>query len=229
MARVKYGSLISEISGSIGSSTFQKSSYGNTLRTKPRPRRTQSDSQNVCRRYMSQLHIAWRSLTDDERRQWNQFISYSGQKILRDKNVLLTGHSLFLKYNFMRLFAHLAIMTVPVYQPLPVWPTTLDELAFDEGTMGAYFESADASNLALLVSASIPRNPSLRFSASGLRMFYGTGEAAQPCNVYPAYNTVFGFTPAEGDTLHYTYQWFSMISPAYSAIFKGIIQVTEYH
>jgi hypothetical protein len=229
MARVKYASLVSDISGSIGSATFQKSLYGNTLRSKPRCRKSGSASQQGIRILMMQCHQAWRSLSDAQRRQWNQFINYSGASINRDRAVLLTGHALFLKYNFLRLFAHLAIMTNPVYLPIDPWPK-LYEVAFDENSMVGYFsDNTYSDNLRVIFAASPRRLPSLSFSPAGLRSFYNDGSSLSTCPFYPGFNTVFGAIPAVGQTIHYSFQFFSTLSPAISAISSGKIAITAYH
>lgn len=229
MARIKYGSLVSEISGSIGSATFQKSNFGNTLRTKPRSRRSGTPSQLSNRYLMMQLHQAWRALSDAQRQQWNQFIAYSGASINRDRGILLTGHSLFLKYNFLRLFAHMAIMTTPVYAPIKPWPI-LYEVAFDENTAVAYFsDDTYVDDVRVIFALSARRLPSLSFAKAGLRSFYNAGDSLSTCNLYPSYTSIFGAPPAVGQTLHYSFQFFSTVAPAIGPRVSGIINVTAYH
>jgi hypothetical protein len=121
MARVKFGSLLTEISGSIGGSTFQRNKYGNTLRNKPNPIKSQSPSQLSVRQLMKQAHDAWTALTDAERKQWQQYTTFSNPKIRHDHNVVMSGHSLYLKYQVLRLLAGLEILDSLVYIPMPTW------------------------------------------------------------------------------------------------------------
>ena len=109
MARIKYGPLISDIAGSVGGSTFQRSASGNTLRNKPIPIHTTSGSQLQVRQYMKMAHAAWLAMEITERQQWNQFVNYSTPKIKHDRAVIMSGHNLYLKYQVARLMAGLAI------------------------------------------------------------------------------------------------------------------------
>ena len=79
MARVKFGSLVTEISGSIGGSTFQRNSFGNTLRNKPNPIRSRTAAQLSIRQYMKQAHAGWTALTAAER----QRIKRKGDRLVK--------------------------------------------------------------------------------------------------------------------------------------------------
>jgi hypothetical protein len=229
MARIKYGSLVSQISGSIGTATFQKSLFGNTLRSKPIPRHSSSPSQLVCRAYMMQVHYAWRALYPVQRDAWNKFISYSGATINRDRAILLSGHSLFIKYNYLRLFCHLTIMTDPVFKVISPWPT-LTEIAFDDPYLIAYYDSdVYEDTLALVMAISNTRLPSLSFTWQGLRSFRWDRNSLSTAVFYPPYDTVFGAIPAVSDILHYSFQFFSYDSPVIAGPVSGVIAVTDYH
>lgn len=226
MARIKYGSLISEISGSIGSATFQKSQYGNTLRNKPNPRKSSSASQLYRRSMMMLLHQAWRDLTDDQRRQWNQFISYSSQSINRDRHVLLTGHSLFLKYNYFRLLSELAILEDPVYIPMPVWPVITDFMyaAAAEFYINFNFDPGD-NNLQPIIKMSAVRNPSLSFTKQGLLFLpvVSSGDTFIECSAEII--ALFGKLPLAGETIHYEVFFYSTFAPIYSSITHAVTVV----
>jgi hypothetical protein len=229
MARIKYGSIVSEVSGSVGSATFQKSLYGNTLRNKPRPRKSTSPSQLVCRSYMTQLHNAWRALLPAQRDAWNKFISYSSASINRDRNVLLTGHALFIKYNYLRLFSHLTMMSDPVFKVIDPWPT-LTEIAFDTPKLVCYFNSdVYEATLGLIMSVSNPRVLSQSFSKQGLRSFYWDRLSLSTAYFLPSYLGVFGALPAVTDILHFSYQFFSFNAPIIAGPVSGTIAVTAYH
>jgi hypothetical protein len=225
MARIKFGALVSEISGSIGSATFQKSNFGNTLRTKPRSRRSGTTSQMSCRYIMMQLHQAWAALTDAQRQQWNRFVSFSGAGINRDKAILLTGHSLFIKYNFLRLLNHQAILTVPAYVVMPPFPQPgglfIDGADYNFWTL----YNVDISTFWYVLKLTIPRKHSLSFSPAGLRFMYITPITASAWLFGPPYLAAFGHLPAVGDYIHYSVQFYSMTSPVISQIQKGVFVV----
>lgn len=226
MARIKYASLVSDISGSIGSATFQKSLYGNTLRNRPRPRLSSSVSQQYCRGTMQKVHQAWSALTDAQRRQWNQYVTYNNSTIRRDRGVLHTGHSLFIRYNFIRYINLRSILSVPGYAPLP-------EV---EGFFGVHYYTGDglyiesqgeafSSPFWVNIKISSPRPASMAYSPRGLRwMYYDTWESDH-IRIDESYLAAFGVEPPVNSKIHYDGQYFMKSSPIISGHFTGIANV----
>ena len=222
MARIKYGSIVAGVSGSIGSATFQKSSFGDTLRNKPRPRRSGTAIQMTRRNYMMELHGAWAALTDQERTLWNQFISYSSTKIRRDKNVMQSGHSLFIQYNYLRLLSGFAILTVPGYQVLPENSNIVGLQYFLDTTLAIEVNySGWPADQWACYKLSAPRKSSLSFSRRGLRFMAITSQADDLAQIKTAYLAAFGSIPPEGSTIHYEVRYFGMLSPIMSGIYTG--------
>lgn len=223
MARIKYGSLVSDISGSIGSATFQKSLYGNTLRSKPNPRRSATPAQINCRQYMVLCHQAWRGLSDAGRRQWNQYINFTNASINRDKTILLTGHALFIKWNFLRLTQQYAIVTDLVYSAIPTWPTILS-LNCEVDNVAVHF-SHNLNDIpcwpVLFLSANRP--PSRSFFKAGLRCMLGGSNDDAWVNYALKYKNAFGVNIAVGNTIHYEVQYFCTEAPIISAFAHGIL------
>jgi len=218
MARVKYASIVSEVSGSIGSATFQKSLYGNSLRSKPNPRRSSTALQQYCRNLMMQLHQAWAALSDDQRRQWNQFIAYSSAKIRRDKNILTTGHALFIKYNYFRLLSQLSILTDFDYVIIESFPLP-DGIATDGFDIDIYYDANFNGNTIWgVVKLSAPMKPSLSFTAAGLRYQFATWAAGgrSTFSYNTSYIAAFGAIAPVGSTVHYSSTFFSMLAPIIS-------------
>lgn len=214
MARIKYSSIVSSVSGSVGSATFQKSLYGDTLRNKPRPRKSSTALQLGGRALMMQLHQAWSDLTDAQRKQWNQFISYSSATIRRDRAVLLTGHALFIQYNMLRLLTDLAIMTTPVYVPLG---GIFDSVQIGRDTPGVLTlvleDEFPGTQTFGVIKLSAPRRPSLSFSFAGLRGIHVACANETNFDITVLYTAMFGTIPQIGDTIHYFYRRFSILSP----------------
>lgn len=227
MARVKFGSLVTEISGSIGGSTFQRNSYGNTLRNKPSPIRSRTTAQLSIRQYMKMAHAGWLDLTAAERQQWNQFVSFSNQKIRHDKNVLMSGHNLYIKYQVMRLVTGLSILDTLQYISIPEWkyPSQIIEeapnlylstLPFSEGAIG---------NLLIIFKVSTPRPASQQFNPRGLRYCKLVGATWDAFHFDAAYVAVFGALPPIGSYLHYSYIVASSVTPIFSNLRTGVLQV----
>ena len=226
MARIKYAGIISEASGSVGSATFQKSLYGNTLRLKPLSHKSGTVSQLYCRALMMQCQYAWRALTPATRIQWDQFISFSGQHIKADRGVLMTGHSLFLKYNFHRLLQRLSILGTPIYLSAPAWPS-MSTISYNGGASWILFTAnLDTLNIYCTIKLTNKRLPSQAYSSQGLRYIYPASITGYYIWLNGGYSSVFGAQFAVNDILHYQLQFWSRISPILSSIQTGIITIS---
>jgi hypothetical protein len=100
MARIKFGSIVTEGRGSLGGHTFQNSRGGSQLRTKPIPRNNPTAAQQLIRSYNPKLQAGWRALTDAQRDIWSRFAITHGINMRLDPDRPISGHSLFMKYNF---------------------------------------------------------------------------------------------------------------------------------
>jgi hypothetical protein len=104
MARIQFSGLVSSIQGSIGGGTLQRNRYGFSIRKKPMPVNRRSANQTTVRTVVSYLQGLWQSLTYNQRSMWDEFLTYSPTYSKNSQNRLITGHSLFLKYNSIRMF-----------------------------------------------------------------------------------------------------------------------------
>jgi hypothetical protein len=226
MARIRYGSIVSDVSGSIGSATFQKSLYGNTLRSKPLNNRTATAKQQLIRSYMQACQAGWRALSSANRNQWNQFIAFSGQSINRDRNILITGHALFLKWNFARLVNGLAIVSTLVYSGAPQWPN-LTTIRTDGDVMIFDFDQ-NLNTLQVFPTFFLSNCSDIEnsFSASGLRHISAMSVGGVYMFGYNNYLNVFGRKIYVNAFLNFKYQFWSTVSPILSSVRTGVIKVT---
>lgn len=102
MALVKFGSFITSGSGKLGGHTIQKSKGGMQLKNKGQPLANPSQLQIRIRSINKQLQSGWRLLSEDQRKLWNNF-----------PGIEISGHSLWMKYNFGYLFDNLPVITNP--------------------------------------------------------------------------------------------------------------------
>jgi hypothetical protein len=223
MARIKYASIVSSVSGSVGSATFQKSLYGDTLRNKPRPRRSSTSSQQYCRNIMNQLHTAWAALSDDQRQNWNQFISFAGSSIRRDRNVLQSGHSYFLRYNFLRLLQSYAIQQNPLYNLLTNDITLIQCYeVIDDHSVKFYFESVNmADDFFPIIKMYYSPSPSKNIEPSRLRFIHVDPADFNTFDIATQFLTIFGKLLQAGDYIFYSYQLFGITNTLISQVYTG--------
>jgi hypothetical protein len=97
---LKFGAIVTSGSGSLGGHTIQHSKGGMQLRKKPIPRGLPSDSQRSIRSINPVLQAGWGALTTAQQKVWNDWaISYNICNKSGDRHPL-SGHSLWMKYQF---------------------------------------------------------------------------------------------------------------------------------
>lgn len=226
MARVKFSPIVTDIAGSVGSVTFQRNKYGNTMRQKPLPLNIGSMAQYNVRQLITTIQHAWQELTDAQRLQWDRYLDFSGQTIKHDKSVKLSGHALYLKYQLFRLISGYSLLTTITYVPMPAVPL-LDEMTLSAGVFEIEFATAvDYSDYFFLFKITTPRNENKAFSRRGLRFMKVTLADSAFFEIQDSYIAAFGVLPPVPHFVHYRIQWFSALSPVYSGITTGKFQVT---
>jgi hypothetical protein len=100
MAILKFGSIITEGSGSLGGHTIQHSKGGYQLRNKPHPRSGCSADQYSIRSLNPILQAGWQALTPAQRKIWNDWPVTHGIMNAKGDKHALSGHSLWMKYCF---------------------------------------------------------------------------------------------------------------------------------
>ena len=113
MARIKFGSIVVEGAGSLGGHTFQNSRGGAQWRTKPINKKKPSLAQSLIRSYNPQLQQGWRDLTEDQRSTWNTYAVSHGKTNKNGDKHFLSGHSLYMKWNFEYIFLRLPLISSP--------------------------------------------------------------------------------------------------------------------
>jgi len=122
MARVQYGSIITDIKGSIGGITYQKNRAGNIARLRggtfksSTPKQTTSQSNHIT------ILSTWQSLSLSDKDLWNAF-ALANTKINRFGEVkTLSGLNWFESINQTRMCFGLSFLLVPPVYSLPTGP-----------------------------------------------------------------------------------------------------------
>lgn len=113
MALIKLGSIVTDLSGSAGGSTVQNSRAGFILRNKPQQVFSRTSSQYSIRSINTALHAGWKALTDQQRSVWAFYAKTKPVFNISGDKHPLSGHSLWLKYQYGRLIEELPFLTHP--------------------------------------------------------------------------------------------------------------------
>ena len=99
MARIKYGTIVTQINGSVGGNVFQNNAFGFTLKSKGAVRKPSSNKQNINKGYVSSVSKAWANLSDSDRNAWISYAATYPQPSKHSPTDYLSGYGLFLKWN----------------------------------------------------------------------------------------------------------------------------------
>jgi hypothetical protein len=226
MARVQYGSLIKSLSGSVAGHTFQQNAYGHSLRTKPSQTASFSALQQNRRAAISAIQQAWNTMSDYDRNNWNNFITYHYQGANHNKGSSLSSFALFLKYNLIRyltngsVFTHLTYWNAVPSAFSPTLSISGGNLIFnlvpaiDNGSIYAY----------LFLSQVNQRGSDYRKEVTRYIVSHNFANSAQ--NITAAYIALFGFLPVPGDKIHARCVLLNVYSPVMWFPSGSIITVT---
>jgi hypothetical protein len=118
MARVTYGSGVTELAGSIGGVTYQKNTSGNIAKLRPKPTVNPSALQAEYQTNMATLVSFWPTLSQANKDTWDAFAIAHNHTTPWGETKTLSGYQWFLSVNLNRLLSDLAILSTA-----PAWPT----------------------------------------------------------------------------------------------------------
>jgi len=123
MALVEYGGGVTAFRGSVGGVTFQSNRAGKIVRTKPRPRKVVTVSQNNRMAIMSELAVDWQNLSAANKVAWGGFAD-AYTKVDKWGNVrTLTAFNWFLSINAnLREIGESEISATPFYSAPAIPP-----------------------------------------------------------------------------------------------------------
>lgn len=205
MARAKLGSLITDLSGSIGSTTFQNSNAGTIIRNKPSFAGNFSTSRCTCRNYNYQIHKAWQTMSATDRTQWQTFANFINTKQKHSSYLNISGQALFYQINFYRLSYSLSLLLIPVFSSLRPLDLTCT-LFLSAGNLTIIFSrNTNPTNEFVIFSITPVIKTSINNFKNKLKLviFSPPTGSAQP--IYTQYISLYGAQPITGNTLGFSW------------------------
>ena len=110
MAKVKFGTVIADIRGSIGGVTYSKNAFGAYAKSKVSPTNPQTAGQLNTRRIFTGLTKTWQSLTQLQREAWTDFGTLYGVPDGFGETKPISGIAAFTRSNIVRASLSLAAL-----------------------------------------------------------------------------------------------------------------------
>lgn len=139
MAKFTPGAIISEIRGTIASTTFSKNAAGAIIRNRVTPINRNSLAQNIQRQIFANISSNWRGLTQSQRNSWIEATPDFPYQDSLGQTKFLTGAQLHQKLNLNRLvIGESLIASAPPQTSFPEF--SIGAVAATAGTLTAAFD-----------------------------------------------------------------------------------------
>jgi len=172
MARVTYGSGITELAGSIGGVTYQKNASGNIAKLRSNPTVNPTSRQAGYQTYLAYLVSSWSTLSQANKDLWDTFAVDHLHTTPWGESKKLSGYQWFLSTELIRHRAY------DVFEPAPPsWvaysPPDVFTLAATVDHLRCEWAAPYSLNVHLLVYLSLPlRQSSLKLRRSTFYVTY---------------------------------------------------------
>lgn len=139
MARIKTSAIISDITGKLNGSVFQRNQGGLSVRNQSGRINSNTARSNFRKVGISIVQTAWQQLSTSDRVLWSTYATYLNKKQKKNPTLAINGHQLFININSLRLDLSTAnpifsppLLTTPILQPPPP-PALITNLAINFG------------------------------------------------------------------------------------------------
>lgn len=208
MARIQTSGLITDISGKVRGSVFQRSQSGLILRSQPGIRRPYSGLQVFNKIGITEIMNAWTTLTQSQRNQWSVYATYRSIPQKKNPTRLINGHQIFIRENKFRYSMHdhgaiftPYIHTTPILLPPPnaamVNSITLSGVAL----LIDHSPTVNQVTQAITFEVSRPITESVQSSYTKRQLVKAFTTSGTVQNIGAAYEVAYGRLPIVGEWL----------------------------
>jgi hypothetical protein len=228
VARVLLGALASDVRGSVGGATFQRSANGLTLKAKTSPVNPRTTSQSSNRSAMFYLQTLWLALTADQRTAWSHWAQFQNLSTGQLNTSRMSGQQAFMQINRYRLMTGKTVISDPVFTPYNL-PSSSIEFQSSGATMNIVFPSqTNGEAYVPLVFSSFVLSPGRTSRPHGVRFVAldnVTGNITWLATL--PYTQLFGTLPTEEDRLWVQYGFQQVDNGCLSVFTQQIVTVQD--
>jgi len=170
--RVKFGAIVVDGRGKLGGFVLGSDRSGHTMKAKKSPINPRSRFQSTQRSYYSHLSQLWRTLTEEQRREWIEFAKLYTYLNDFGEAFFLTGFNIFIRLNTNLMSVSAAVLSVPVVpSAFPV--VRMTSITFNVGgdSIGFFWSGTIPAGYGVKFFASRPMNAGVTVVGKNLRYF----------------------------------------------------------
>ena len=225
MAKFTPGAIISEIRGTIASTTFSKNAAGAIIRNRVKPINRNSNAQNAVRQSFASISSLWRGLTQPQRNSWIEATPDFPYQDSLGQTKQLTGAQLHQKLNLNLLsIGESPITTAPPQTSFPELAVGAVSPAAATFTV-AFTPDPVPAGFAMKVFATRPLSPGIDFvSKSDFREVTFLDPAdTSPADIFSDYTAkVSALTGQAGKKVFVELQYIEISSGIASSRVRGV-------
>jgi len=206
MARVKLSGLVSDISGRINGTVFQRNQSGLIMRNQSGNINSNTVRSNTQRNSTAIIQSSWQLLTDNQRLLWQNYSIFIGHKQKRNSSLNINGHQLFIKINSLRLALSPVndlfttwLLSTPIFSPL-ISPFQITSIGIDVTLLKVVFDTEIfAGTQVVAVFISRPLRGSQLSGNQKLTLMKSSTFNGFYLDINDYYITVYGRVPVPGE------------------------------
>ncbi len=195
MASIQLSALVTDITGSIGGTTFSRNRSGLTAKAKLTGKRSTTAKQQIQLQNNNALRQQWELLTLSQKQVWNDYATINTKTNRYGRTKSLTGFNWFLSVNNAYYYVHGTYVAVPPAFAYPAFLPSFSLAVTPTDIVLKWSTPVDDS----LIDVMIYTTPPVRGTANLQRGFYrSTGKGSQA--YVTSINLTSGWEGAHGMT-----------------------------
>lgn len=170
MARIQLSELISDISGSVGGTTFSRNNAGLVAKSRIVGKRIRTSKQQIALQNSTRITDAWKALSLYDKFNWNAFAAIHTKTNRYGQVKILSGFTWFKSINQARYFVNGTLTTSPPVYDYPSFLPTFDLTLSTSDIIIDWSEVINPAEVALYIYSTPPITGTARYNRGGYRL-----------------------------------------------------------
>jgi len=208
MAKIEYGPIAAQVSGSMGGTTFSRNRYGTYFRSKAIPVNPNTAYQQLVRANLAARSQEWRGLTQDQRMAWNTWAQSNPFIDRLGNSQVLQPNAAYVRLNALLAMSGNSVITDP---PVGDAPLALATMSFaPNATAGTCVVTFTATPLGateqLIINVAVCNSSGITYVKNLYKLTeFGAAETASLIDIIDGIEERFG-TLLVGQSVHLSCQ-----------------------
>lgn len=201
MAKIELSALVTNISGAIGGTLFQKGRSGHIARNNYYTNTNKSERAIKRSNIIAYLNYQWYILSQSNKDSWKAFVNFAHITMSSNNNILLSGREAFIKLNYYPVLYGYSLKTSPSFLRFELTPTDCDIGLIDNKLHIDIDKSLTADKEFLVLFITFKTRPTINNPGSRYRILIFDSGTGGNVGIKNEYIDLFGNMATTGDTI----------------------------